>query len=59
MHVIATAVQELYSYHKRISLDWGMLSKGDLQAKKPSSSSLREGAGSGAPGASFDVGSLT
>lgn len=31
----------------------------NLRAKKPSSSSLLVGAGSGAPGPSFEVGSLT
>ena len=58
MHVTITAAQEFCSYHKRLSLGW----KGkhvDLRAKKPSSSSLRLGAGNGAPGPSLCVGSRT
>ena len=60
MHVTTTAVQELGSYHKRLSLvsrEEGF--PVDIHAKKPSSSSLRLGAGRGAPGPSLVVGSLT
>ncbi len=59
MHVTKTAVQELWSYHKRLSLVSRGEGAGDVHAKKPSSSSLLLGAGSGAPGPSLAVGSLT
>ena len=51
MRGITTGVQVLVLHHRRLARD--------SRAKKPSSSSLRLGAGSGAPGASLCVGSLT
>ena len=58
MHVMITAASELWPYHKRDSLGWKRRNV-DSQAKKPSSSSLRLGAGNGAPGPSLCVGSRT
>ena len=57
MRRITTAVQEPCHCHRRLSsrVDDGV----DLQAKNPSSSSLRVCAGNGAPGPSLLVGSLT
>ena len=57
MREIETVVQEPCCCHGRLSS--GVGDHIDLQAKKPSSSSLRVGAGNGAPGASLLVGSLT
>ena len=58
MHVTITATEELWSYHKRFALASKRRHQ-DLQAKKPSSSSLLFGAGNGAPGPSLWVGSRT
>ena len=58
MRVMTPAAQELDPYHRHQAGSKSLWS--DLRAKKPSSSSLRVGAGKGAPGASLlDVGSLT
>lgn len=59
MHVTITVVQELWAYHKRLSFSEREKGSVDVQAKKASSSSLRLGAGNGAPGPSLLVGSLT
>ena len=64
LRVTKTATQELGGHHRprscqiilAIQRQRGLL---DSQAKKPSSSSLRLGAGNGAPGPSSEVGSLT
>ena len=61
LRVTRTGTQELVEPSPKIDMEIQRekLFVSDSHAKKPSSSSLRLGAGKGAPGASWVVGSLT